>query len=102
MENYNSNDLVVIPVGRLQEIIGGVVDSKMEYWLEKKRQEEMQEKHDEAVMLTVNEVIHKYKVSRSTIYKKTKSGEIPCSRIGAKKLISKADMEKAIKSGIIA
>ena len=102
MENVNSTDLVVIPVGRLQEIIGGVVDSKMEYWLQKKREEEMQEKHDEEVMLTINECIAKYKVSRSTIYNKTKSGKIPCSHIGAKVLIRKADIEKAIKSGIIA
>lgn len=102
MENVNSSDLVVIPIGRLQEIIGGVVDSKMEYWLQKKREEEMQEKHDEEVMLTVNECVDKYKVSRSTIYKLTKSGVIPCSSIGAKKLISKADIEKAIKSGSIA
>lgn len=102
MENVNSSDLVVIPIGRLQEIIGGVVDSKMEYWLQKKREEEMQEKHDEEVMLTITECVEKYKVSRSTIYNMTKKGVIPCSSIGAKKLISKADIERAIKSGSIA
>lgn len=99
MEKFDANDLVVVPVSRLEEIIGNVVDAKMEFWINKKREEEMQEKHDEEVMLTINECIAKYKVSRSTIYNKTKNGEIPCSRIGAKILISKADIEKAIKGG---
>lgn len=99
MIDYNETDLVVIPVGKLQEIIGGVVDSKMEFWLNKKREEELQERHNEEIMLTIRECIEKYKISRSTIYNKTKSGDIPCSHIGAKILISKADIEKAIKSG---
>lgn len=101
MEGYGANDLVVIPVGRLQEIIGNVVDAKMEFWLNKKREEEIQEKHDEEIMLTIKECIERYKVSRSTIYNLTKKGIIPCSSIGAKKLISKVDIEKAIKSGSI-
>lgn len=102
MESYGANDLVVIPVGRLQEIIGNVVDAKMEFWLNKKREEEIQEKHDEEIMLTIKECIERYKVSRSTIYNLTKNGTIPSRSIGAKKLISKADIEKAIKSGSIA
>lgn len=102
MENVGANDLVVIPVSRLQEIIGNVVDSKMEFWLSKRREEEMQEKHDEEVMLSIKECISKYKISRSTIYNLIKKGIIPCSSIGAKKLISKADIEKAIKSGSVA
>ena len=101
MEGYGANDLVVIPVGRLQEIIGNV-GAKMEFWLNKKREEEIQEKHDEEIMLTIKECIERYKVSRSTIYNLTKKGIIPCSSIGAKKLISKVDIEKAIKSGSIA
>lgn len=102
MEKFDANDLVVVPVCRLEEIIGNVVDTKMEFWLNKKREEEIQEKHDEEIMLTIKECIERYKVSRSTIYNLTKNGTIPFSSIGAKKLISKADIEKAIKSGSIA
>jgi len=95
---YNKEQLVVIPVQQLIEIVGSVIDSKMEFWLNKMRAEEMQERHDKEVMLTINEVVKKYKISRSTVYNKTKSGEIPCSHIGAKILISKADIEKTIKN----
>lgn len=99
MEKFDANDLVVVPVCRLEEIIGNVVDEKMNFWLSKKREEELQEKRHEEVMLTISECVDKYKVSRSTLYKKIKTGSIPCSRIGAKVLIRKADMEKVFMSG---
>ena len=91
--------LVVVPLEQLTNLIQSSVDSTMKKWLDKKTQQEREDKANEETMLTINEVVSKYKVSRSTVYNKTKSGEIPCSRIGSRVLISKADIEKALKTG---
>lgn len=96
----NENDeLVVVPMSKLVQTIQDTVNGTMEKWLDKKIQQEREDKANEETMLTINEVVSKYKVSRSTVYNKTKSGEIPCSRIGSRVLISKADIEKALKTG---
>lgn len=96
----NDNDeLVVVPMSKLVQTIQDTVNGTMEKWLDKKIQQEREDKANEETMLTINEVVSKYKVSRSTVYNKTKSGDIPCSRIGSRVLISKADIEKALKTG---
>ena len=95
----NGEELVVIPLRQLTEIIKTSVDSTMEKWLDKKIQQEHEDKKKEETMLTINEVVAKYKVSRSTLYHKTKSGDLPCHRLGARVLICKADIEKVIKDG---
>lgn len=99
--DFNPTDMVVIQAGQLMNIIGKAIDSKMEQWVQKKMELEIKEKKDEQTMLTINEVIAQYKVSRSTVYNKTKDGTIPCSRIGSRVLIRKSDIDKAISSGAI-
>ena len=94
-----NDELVVVPMSKLVQTIQDTVKGTMEKWLDKKIQQEREDKANEETMLTINEVVSKYKVSRSTVYNKTKSGEIPCSRIGSRVLISKADIEKALKTG---
>lgn len=100
-KDFNPTDMVVIQAGQLMDIIGSAIDSKMEQWVQKKMELEIKEKKDEQTMLTINEVISMYKVSRSTIYNKTMDGTIPCSRIGSRKLIRKSDIDKAISQGTI-
>ncbi len=99
--DYNPTDMVVIQAGQLMDIIGNAIDSKMEQWVQKKIEMEIKEKQDEQTMLTIKEVCAMYKVSRSTVYYKTEDGSIPCSRIGKKKLIRKADIDKALANGTI-
>lgn len=94
-----NDELVVVPMSKLVQTIQDTVNGTMEKWLDKKIQQEREDKANEETMLTINEVVSKYKVSRSTVYNKTKSGEIPCSRIGSRVLISKDDIEKALKTG---
>ena len=94
-----NDELVVVPMSKLVQTIQDTVNGAMEKWLDKKIQQEREDKANEEIMLTINEVVSKYKVSRSTVYNKTKSGEIPCRRIGSRVLISKADIEKALKTG---
>ncbi|MBE6261137.1 MAG: helix-turn-helix domain-containing protein [Prevotella sp.] len=97
-----SNEMVMMPASQLEEMIGKVVDAKFNYWLSKQAEADMQAKRDEEVMLTIKECVAKYKICRTTLYKKCKDGTIPHSRIGARVLISKAAIEAAIKSQSVA
>lgn len=96
-----NDELVVIPLKQLTEIIQASVNSTMESWLNKKIQQEREDKANEEEMLTINEVASKYKICRSTVYNKIRSGDIQCNRIGSRILISKANIEKALKRGNI-
>lgn len=91
--------VVNVSLDELRQMIHEEVSSVMESWLDKKIKQEREDKANEETMLTINEVVSKYKVCRSTVYNKTKSGEIPCSRIGSRVLIRKTDIEKALKTG---
>lgn len=94
-----NDELVVVPMSKLVQTIQDTVNGTMEKWLDKKIQQEREDKANEETMLTINEVISKYKLSRSTVYRRTKDGTIPCSQLGARKLINKSDIERVIKDG---
>lgn len=97
--DVEKEELVVIPLKRLAEVIQSIADSTMEKWLDRKIQQEREDKKNEETMLTPKEVAKTFKIGLSTVYAKIKSKELPHRKIGAKILVVKRDAMKALNDG---
>ncbi len=97
--DLEKEELVVIPLKRLTEVIQSIADSTMEKWLDRKIQQEREDKKNEETMLTPKEVAKTFKIGLSTVYSKIKSKELPHRKIGAKILVVKRDAMKALNEG---
>lgn len=94
-----NDELVVVPMSKLVQTIQDTVNDTMEKWLDKKIQQEREDRENEEATLTIKQLCEQYHISRPTVYARIDSGVLHPHRIGKRLLFIKRDVLEAFESG---